>query len=73
MDAGPNQAAPLTDTQPIPPSAPPSPGGWRRVRWLLLLIPVAALLAGLIGYLSGTGDRAAAQEQAVEEMARSQS
>ncbi len=71
MDAGPSEAAPITDTQPSPPP-PPTPGGWRRVRWFLLLIPAAGLLAGLFGYLSGTGDRVAARQQAVEEMAQSQ-
>ncbi|MEW6567358.1 MAG: hypothetical protein AB1449_04155 [Chloroflexota bacterium] len=45
---------------------------WRRLRWLLLLIPLAVLLAGLAGYRSGTKARETARRQALLEIARSQ-
>jgi tetratricopeptide (TPR) repeat protein len=72
MRADPPDREEITDTQPSPSSPSPSPGPWHRVRWLLLLIPIAALLAALVGYLSGASAREAARENAVLDMAQSQ-
>jgi tetratricopeptide (TPR) repeat protein len=42
------------------------------VRWLLLLIPLAALTAGIGGYISGAGARETSREEAIDEIVRSQ-
>lgn len=64
-------------TQPSPPGlhpgeSPSSPFARRRLLWLLLVIPLAVLAAGLIGYRDGIRARQAAQRQALLEVARTQ-
>ena len=72
MTSEPSSNTDSTAPQPSAETPSPAPGGWRRVRWLLLLIPLAALLAGVTGYRSGVSTRETAQREAVHAMAQSQ-
>jgi hypothetical protein len=84
MDSGPTPGGNAEETQPTPalsadstqpvPTQPviTQPSAWRRLRWFVLLIPAAVLLAGAAGYRVGGRQQQAARRQAVAEIARQQ-
>lgn len=84
MDPGPTLGGNAEETQPTPalsadstqpvPTQPviSQPSAWHRLRWYVLLIPVAVLLAGAAGYREGGRQQQAARRQAVAEIARQQ-
>ena len=80
MSTSPTPAGGADQTQPVVSSTPtqpiPTPEArrslWRRARWFLLLIPIAALLAAAGGYQAGVQQREVALRQALAELASAQ-
>lgn len=80
MSTSPTPAGGADQTQPVVSSSPtqpiPTPEArrslWRRARWFLLLIPIAALLAAAGGYQAGVQQREVARRQALAELASAQ-
>ena len=80
MDVAPPTPHGSEATQPQPAATQPTGAipaspfrlAWRRLRKLLLVIPVVALLAGVFGYVGGRAQRRAAQEQAEAVLASDQ-
>ena len=69
----PTAALSADSTQPVPTQPVISqPSAWHRLRWFVLLIPAAVLLAGAAGYRAGGRQQQAARRQAVAEIARQQ-
>jgi outer membrane protein assembly factor BamD (BamD/ComL family) len=76
-DPNPSGDAHLTDEAHAPalegsPAAGAPAGVWRRLRWLLLLVPAVLVIGGGAGYYSGINQQRLAQQQAISQKAQEQ-
>jgi tetratricopeptide (TPR) repeat protein len=77
LDPNPGEDMPAPDDSPVRdqpdlPATEASAAIWRRLRWLLLLIPAVLIIGGGAGYYSGVNQQRQAQQQAVAQKAQEQ-